>query len=62
MNISDKYYASYKDSSDLIHSQVHSNREFIEPYNIALSVRQLSQQWSHLLKSVIGNSVGLIYN
>jgi len=44
MNISDKYYASYKDSSDLIHSQVHSNREFIEPYNIALSVRQLSQQ------------------
>jgi hypothetical protein len=64
MNISDKYCASYKDSSDLIQSQVHNNHEFIKPYNIALSVQQcfLSQQWSHVLKSVIRNYVGLIYN
>jgi len=64
MYISYKYYASYKDSSDLIQSPVHTNCEFIKPYNIAVSVQQsfLSQQWSHVLKSVIRNSVGFIYN
>jgi hypothetical protein len=64
MNISDKYYASFKDSSDLIQSQVHTNRDFIEPCDIVVSVQQsfLSKQWSHVLKSVIRNSIGLIYN
>jgi len=52
MNISDKYYTSYKDSSDLIQSQVHTNCEFMKPYNIVVSVQQrfLSQKWSHALK------------
>jgi hypothetical protein len=40
MNISDKYYASYKDSSGLIQSQVHTNREFIKPCDIAVSFLQ----------------------
>jgi hypothetical protein len=63
MNISDKYYASYKDSSDLIQSQVHINHEFREPRDTAVSVQQpLFVTAMEPCLEVIRNSVGLIYN